>query len=171
MPSIYDKCLDQLKLCKINGGIYIDAGCGTGSYTFPLSTMVDKVIAIDKSSSTISRLKNSYNEDEIEFYKKDFETDELYHNKVDGVLFAFSLHYLENPLIALKNALFNLKKLQGCIIIIEYVRRDPVPWIPIPFPISKLEAILSILDEIKLNSELIFLNSKYYIMKIAYSNH
>ena len=161
-----NKNLQQLQLCDISGGTWIDAGCGRGTYTFPLATLVDMVIGVDKSSTLISRLNNSNTNKAVSFQTVNFEFEELSSEPVDGVLFAFSLHYLKHPEKTIRNALTCLRNNQSSIIIIEYTTRVPVPWIPHPIPLKKIESILKeSFDGVEAN--LVFKNDRYYILKIT----
>ena len=156
---------NQIQLCNISGDVFIDAGCGDGTYTFPLATMVKRVIAIDKNPSNISYV-NSRKILNVEAYVKDFLKEELYHKQVEGLLYAFSLHYTNNPLYAIKNGIQSLKETGSELIIFEYTRSIPVPWVPHPIPLNKMNHILNNLT-FKFK-QLIFKDNRYYIIKIIF---
>jgi ubiquinone/menaquinone biosynthesis C-methylase UbiE len=131
-----------LTLSDISGGTWVDCGCGRGTFTFPLSSLASRVIALDKNSSNISYLKSQLQPNaNIEVYEKDFNNESLYHELVDGVLFGFSLHYHPNPNKALQNAYEQLK-LNGMVIVFEYSRSSPLPWVPYPISKQKLSSQL-----------------------------
>ncbi|UCE12454.1 MAG: class I SAM-dependent methyltransferase [Candidatus Heimdallarchaeota archaeon] len=158
----YQRILKQLKLCDISGGVWIDAGCGRGSYTFPLASLADKVVAIDNNPYNISFLKSSLpSNSNIEVFKKDF-TYEVWHEPVDGMLFGFSLHYDPTPQKALQKAFTQLKP-DGTIVILDYVRTDPVPWVPFPLPIFKLRSLLEEVGFYQI--ETIHQNNRFYIVQ------
>jgi hypothetical protein len=93
---------------------------------------------------------------------KDFNHDSYASEPVDGVLFGFSLHYHPNPSLAIKNA-FNHLKSRGKLIIFEYQRKTPVPWVPYPLPLNKL---LSLLDSIGFfNINVVFSTNRFYIVQ------
>ena len=48
----------QLKRCGISGEVWIDAGCGNGTFTFPLASIIDKVIALDTNKHNLSYLES-----------------------------------------------------------------------------------------------------------------
>ena len=52
----FQQIATMLKRCDIQGGLWIDAGCGNGTFTFPLATLADQVIAIDKNPNNLSYL-------------------------------------------------------------------------------------------------------------------
>ncbi|MHA1228688.1 MAG: class I SAM-dependent methyltransferase, partial [Candidatus Hodarchaeales archaeon] len=58
--------LQQLKMCSIKGDVWIDAGCGTGTYTIPLSKLVTKVIGIDRNYQNIQQLYKKLSNENIE---------------------------------------------------------------------------------------------------------
>ena len=152
-----------MQLCGISKGIWIDAGCGRGTYTFPLATLASLVIAIDSNPYDISFLKSRLPKTtNIIACEKDFTKDQLYLYLVDGVLFGFSLHYEPNPAKAIINA-FNHLKLNGEIIIFEYTHEKPLPWVPFPMPCKKLTLLLG---KIGFNEiETIMHNSRFYIIR------
>jgi SAM-dependent methyltransferase len=128
----------QLQLCGISKGFWIDAGCGRGTYTLPLATLASLVIAIDNNPYDISFLQAQLpQKTNIIVSKKDFTKNLLFQDLVDGVLFGFSLHFGPNPLNAILNA-FNHLKPGGNIVIFEYTREEPLPWVPFPVPKKKL---------------------------------
>ncbi len=138
----FQQIIDQLNRCKIQGGVWIDAGCGNGTYTFPLATLVDNVIAIDKNSNDLSYLNSRITtETNILTKQIDFNSSKWFDQLVDGILFGFSLHYHPIPQIAIKNA-FNQLKSGGIIIIVDYTSETPVSWIPHPLPLVKLNPLL-----------------------------
>ena len=116
----FQQIATMLKRCDIQGGLWIDAGCGNGTFTFPLATLADQVIAIDKNPNNLSYLKSKIlTEKNIIPQQVDFNNSKWYEQLVDGILFGFSLHYHPIHQIALSHAFNQLKK-GRTIIIIEY---------------------------------------------------
>jgi SAM-dependent methyltransferase len=147
----------------ISKGIWIDAGCGRGTFSLPLAELAARVIAIDKNFYDISFLKTQLlSTSNIEVFEKDFTKEPLFHELVDGVLFGFSLHYELNPLKALQNA-FNQIKTNGAIIIFEYIRDVPLPWVPFPVPKFKLIKLLKKIGFSEI--ETIVQDSRFYIVR------
>ncbi len=146
----FQQIISLFKTCEINGGIWIDAGCGNGTFTFPLATFVDQVIAIDKNHNNLSYLESRKStEKNIITRHTDFNKPNWYHLLVDGIFFGFSLHYHPNHKIALSNAFNQLKK-GGTILIIDYASGTPVSWVPYPLPEEKLRSILKDLSFINI---------------------
>ncbi|MCK4847985.1 MAG: class I SAM-dependent methyltransferase [Candidatus Heimdallarchaeota archaeon] len=136
------KIVKQLERCDIRGKMWIDAGCGNGTFTFPLASMVSKVIALDTNKHNLSYLESKISSEmNIETKLFDFNHPSWYENPVDGILFAFSLHY--NPIHkkSLENAYLQLKS-GGRLVVFEYSSEKPVPWVPHPLPLIKLISIL-----------------------------
>ena len=106
----FEEIVNQLKKCKIQGGIWIDAGCGNGTYTIPLSTLVSEVIALDKNKNNLSYLESKMTSKmNIRTQHFDFSKPSWYSSVVDGILFGFSLHYDPEHRIALEHAYQQLK--------------------------------------------------------------
>jgi SAM-dependent methyltransferase len=146
----FQQIIDLLKRCNIQGGLWIDAGCGNGTYTFPLATFVDQVIAIDKNSNNLSYLNSKIStETNIHTKQIDFNSPKWVDQLVDGILFGFSLHYHPIHEIAVRNA-FNQLKSGGIVIIIDYASETPVSWVPHPVPIEKLVSLLNNLSFIEI---------------------
>ncbi|MFW9998043.1 MAG: class I SAM-dependent methyltransferase [Candidatus Odinarchaeota archaeon] len=155
--------MKQLQACGISGGTWVDAGCGWGAYTLPLSTLASKVIAIDKNRSNVSYLKNLPSlPGNIEIHTKDFNSEHFCDEPVNGVLFAFSLHYQLDPDLPLKNAYRQVIS-GGTIIVIDYTRTKPVPWVPYPLPRKEVVNLLESIDLTQV--ETVFENKRFYIVR------
>ena len=142
----FPKIMKQLERCAIHGKIWIDAGCGNGTFTFPLANMVSMVIALDTNKHNLSYLESKISSElNIETKLFDFNNPAWYKIPVDGIIFGFSLHY--NPIHkkSLENAYLQLKS-GGRLVVFEYSSEKPVPWVPHPLPINKLISILKELN-------------------------
>ena len=128
-PSAFDKNLGQLRLLEPLDGTWVDAGCGTGAFTLPLATLVRRVIAVDRDANALSRLQ-AIAPDNVTCIQADIYKDPLVtEDQVQGVLFAFSLHYQRDRAVALRNATRVLTS-NGRIVIFDYDFRAPRPWVP-----------------------------------------
>jgi ubiquinone/menaquinone biosynthesis C-methylase UbiE len=156
--------MEQLELLHLQPDtIWVDAGCGIGTFTFPLSKIVRKVIAVDRNESRIAQLKKLIpNKSAIFPRVSDFTSDRYVTEPVDGVLFGFSLHYQRKPLDALNNAYKQLKQ-NGSIVIFDYCRKIPLPWVPYPFPLKKSSSSLKRSGFTEKN--IIFQNKRFYILR------
>ena len=134
--------LKQLQKCGINGKLWIDAGCGNGTFTFPLASIVSEVIALDTNKHNLSYLERKIQpEMNIKTKLFDFNNPAWHEILVDGILFGFSLHYDPVHEKALKNAYLQLKP-RGKLVIFEYSSDISVPWVPYPLTTSNLSSIL-----------------------------
>lgn len=159
----YNRILKQLENSGISNGVWIDAGCGKGTYTLPLSKLASRVIAIDKESYNISHLKAHLPSiTNIEVLEKDFNQEPLFNELVDGILFGFSLHYEPTSSNALQNA-FRQLRTKGKIIVFEYIREEPLPWVPFPVPKIQLIELLKNVGFRKI--ETISQDSRFYVIR------
>lgn len=164
----YEKEFQNLLKANISGGTWIDAGCGQGAYTIPLSSLADSVLAIDQNSSNLRSLQNKLTRlriANITTRQADFRDLKLYgEGDFNRILFTFSLHYSSN-LSFLRNIL-NLKKDQDDfkIVIIEYTRTIPVPWVPYPCPIHKIIQLVAESDNYEVETK--YQNNRFYIVEI-----
>lgn len=168
----YEKEYQNLLKANISAGRWIDAGCGRGAYTIPLSGLVDSVLAIDQNTSKLSNLQNKLELLEItniELKHADFRNKlVLTDGDFDGVLFTFSLHYASNLLFLTEFLEQKVQQRNFKIIIIEYTRTIPVPWVPYPCPPNKIEKLVEALDIYEIDNK--YQNNRYYIIEIKNIN-
>jgi ubiquinone/menaquinone biosynthesis C-methylase UbiE len=169
----FQQIVKMLKKCNIKGGTWIDAGCGNGTFTFPLATLTDNTIAIDKNKNNLSYLKSKLSsETNIFTQQADFNEPNWYNQLVDGIFFGFSLHYHPVHKIALINA-FNQLKEGGIVIIFEYDSKTPVSWVPYPLHRTKLTSLLlklsfvniQLVETLPSRRKSVFWNNSSYILK------
>ncbi|MHA1941937.1 MAG: class I SAM-dependent methyltransferase [Candidatus Hodarchaeales archaeon] len=142
MISKYGKIESEISQCGPLEGVWIDAGCGNGTYTIPLANLVEKVIAIDSNKNNLLYLKSLLSsENNILTLHYDFTEPKWYDENVDGILFGFSLHETSKHILVLKHA-YNQLKADGKLIIIDYSSDTAVSWVPYPIPESKLTRLL-----------------------------
>ncbi len=142
----FQKIDDRLTQCDIQGGVWIDAGCGHGTFSFPLATLASQVIALDKNKNNLTYLESKITtETNIITQHFDFIQPSWYKHLVNGIFFGFSLHYSPSHSIVLKHA-YNQLKQGGKLVIIEYSSDIPVSWVPYPLPFKKLKIILKTLS-------------------------
>lgn len=159
----YERILKQLKKSGISEGVWVDAGCGRGTYTLPLSTLATQVIAIDKNPYNVSFLKSQLpSGSNIAVYEMDFNKDLHFSELVDGFIFGFSLHYEPTLSRALNNA-FNHLKPKGKVIVFEYIQPKPLPWVP--FPVVKEQLMESLLKIGFYKADIILQDKRFYIIR------
>ena len=125
-------------------GIWADLGAGDGTFTTVLADLLDstsRIYAVDRDPESLATLRNALPERNIIPVVGDFayalDLPGLNGAKLSGLLFANSLHYLENPAEVLaRNG--GLLEPAGRVVVIEYDRRDANQWVPYPIPITQL---------------------------------
>src|SRR5690242_20534274 len=80
---------------------WADLGCGTGTFTLALASLLKSsgtIYAIDADSSSLKRIPGNYNGVIIEKQQSNFEKDELPFTGLNGILMANSLHYVKDKI-------------------------------------------------------------------------
>lgn len=130
-------------------GSWADVGAGSGTFTRAMAELIGAegvVYAVDRDERAISALDARANqagrEDaRIIAVRGDMHElsaiVELSGVELDGVLFANALHFTRKPEAVLAQAAERLRP-DGRIVVIEYDRRMPNPWVPHPLPFDRL---------------------------------
>ncbi|MDR6805947.1 trans-aconitate methyltransferase [Dyadobacter sp. BE34] len=134
----------------INGGIeggrpelWMDLGCGNGTFTAALATMLpqkSRIIAVDKKMQLLS--KEMGNQVTIEFLLADFELESLDIFHLDGILLANSLHYIKDK-ASLIHRLEKCFEKNKKFLIVEYDTLTANPWVPYPIDFKSLNTFFS----------------------------
>jgi ubiquinone/menaquinone biosynthesis C-methylase UbiE len=129
----------QLIAGAINNGkaaqIWADLGCGTGTFTMALGSLLPAgsiIHAIDRQSQN---LPQQFGNACIHFHRADFEKDTLPFNDADGILLANALHYVKDQQSLLAQLTSRLRQ-EGRFLLIEYDRRQANRWVPYPLPLA-----------------------------------
>ena len=128
---------------KIQGSIWADLGCGTGTFTAALASLLgvgSKIYAIDRDSQRVKSPTES--DTEIEFIKLNFVDDTLPVRNLDGILMANSLHFVKDKSEFIERIKSHLK-VDGRMIVVEYERNKSTPWVPYPMALNNLVKIFS----------------------------
>jgi SAM-dependent methyltransferase len=118
-----------------------DLGCGTGTFTLALATLLPKgsvIHAIDKDARSLSRIPDQHEEVTIRKEVVDLSENDLFFPAVDGVLMANFLHFVEEQGAFIEN----LRRLAGRLLIVEYEGRPRSQWVPYPLGFSGLRDLL-----------------------------
>ena len=134
-------------------GTWADVGAGSGTFSRALAELVGPggaVIAIDRDERALARLEAHGTESDTAFAPITAITGDMHdlaflmplkeNDAVDGFLFANVLHYTRTPEAVLAQAAALLKP-DGRVVVIEYERRMPNPWVPHPLPLARLAAV------------------------------
>lgn len=124
--------------------VWADLGCGNGTFTLALANLLSPgsfVYAIDNNATALQQIPSSYNQVSIKKYNADFIMDGLPFDKVDGILMANALHYVQDKDAFIKKTSTFLKN-DGRFLIVEYNTDQPVPvWVPFPVSFTALQSL------------------------------
>jgi SAM-dependent methyltransferase len=130
-------------------GSWADIGAGTGTFTRALAELIGPqgtVLAIDRETSSIAELARIAGRIDrtaarVSALRGDMHDlsaiVELQPAHLDGVLFANVLHFTSEPEAVLAQTAERLRS-DGRIVVVEYDRRTPNPWVPHPLPFDRL---------------------------------
>ena len=121
---------------------WADLGCGTGLFTFALSSLLQpgsSIYAVDQKVSL--KTQSTPNHVTIHPLKTDFEKQDLGLRDLDGILMANSFHYIKDK-SALLQRLKPLLRPKHFFLIVEYDTDKPVStWVPYPLTFSALQSL------------------------------
>jgi ubiquinone/menaquinone biosynthesis C-methylase UbiE len=126
----------------LGGSVWADLGCGTGTFTRALTTLLPQsalVHAIDADASALRSLPPQHEGRAIQKYIGDFTQLPWPFGDVDGVLLANSLHYVRDQARFITDAARHVNGRQ--FLIVEYDTRRASPWVPYPLDRSSLEEL------------------------------
>jgi trans-aconitate methyltransferase len=135
--------IDNNFFTSINRQVWADLGCGSGTFTTALASLLpgnSLIYAVDKSKIDLDKIPGQLENVAIKKIQADFIKMELPYN-LDGILMANSLHYVKEKQLFMLQAEPHLKK-RGCIIIVEYDTEISNQWIPFPASYNSLKKLL-----------------------------
>jgi SAM-dependent methyltransferase len=121
---------------------WADLGCGAGLFSYALAHFLptgSHIYAIDRVLS----LKGGPTPNGVEVIpqRKDFVTDPLELQNMDGFLLANALHYVKNKPALIDKLKGSLNR-NGRLLIVEYNTDRPVPiWVPYPVSFASLTSL------------------------------
>jgi len=124
---------------------WADLGCGTGTFTLALASLLPKgstIYAMDTNEQALKAIPDSYGNASIKKLKGNFVTDSLPFDELDGILMANSLHYVKDKPRFIQKVISHLNG-HGCILLVEYDTDFPNNWVPYPQTFSGLEKLFS----------------------------
>jgi SAM-dependent methyltransferase len=141
------------------GGDWADVGAGDGTFTRALAELLgpqDTVYAIDRDQRAVADLqrlagpagrdavradRNETGGARITALRGDMQELSALAGldgvDLDGILFANVLHFTNEPAAVLAQAAGRVRP-AGRIVVIEYDRNKPNPWVPHPLPFDRL---------------------------------
>jgi len=130
---------------SIRSQVWMDLGAGSGTFTTGLAGLLDPeslVYAVDRDGQSLKRIKKTNSGAKIIALQSDFMKNDFTSLQPDGILMANALHYVEDQfsfLTKIKNKLVP----GGRIVIVEYDRKNPTPWVPFPIAFDELKVLTS----------------------------
>lgn len=128
-------------------GVWVDFGAGRGTFTKALTEILSpdsRIIAIDRDPDAVHAILRWAADTgkpveavEADFTSPGFATGASGPVEADGLLFANSLHFVNNA-GALLGALSTMLKPGGRVVLVEYDRRAASRWVPYPIAIADL---------------------------------
>jgi ubiquinone/menaquinone biosynthesis C-methylase UbiE len=128
------------------GEVWADLGAGDGTFTWALAELLGpegRVYAVDRSPGKIEALRRRVAAAPAEVipvvadFTGPFELPALGRSGLDGLLMANALHYVEAAGVVLARLVERLRP-GGRLVLVEYDRRRPSPWVPYPIPEARL---------------------------------
>lgn len=130
---------------KSEGQVWTDLGCGNGTFTLALAHHLStgsQIIAVDIDHSSIRRIPEQFQNVTIEKKVADFTEYDFPSIKLDGVLMANSLHFVQDQKVFIEKMRRFLKS-NGTFLIVEYDMNSPNPWVPYPIPYGNLKKMFT----------------------------
>lgn len=135
---------ELIRIDKLSGAraqTWCDLGCGTGTFTLALATLLPPgsvIHALDENKRSLSHIPNRYQGVTIRKEIVDLSESNLSLPALDGVLMANFLHFIEHQ----GAFVARLRTLSERLLVVEYDGRAPSRWIPYPLGFSALRGLL-----------------------------
>jgi hypothetical protein len=129
------------KLSGTRSQTWCDLGCGTGTFTLALATLLPPgsvIYAMDKEEKPLAEIPDRYGEVTIRKEVVNLDEGELSLPALDGVLMANFLHFIEHQ----GDFVERIRTLSERLLIVEYDGRGPNQWVPYPLGFSGLRSLL-----------------------------
>jgi SAM-dependent methyltransferase len=124
---------------------WADLGAGDGTFTRALADLLapaSTIHAIDRDPAAVRRVPREFNRVRIEPHVGDFTAAWPFADRLDGILMANSLHYVEATHAFLARCAARLYP-DGRFLIVEYDMDRGNPWVPYPVSVAKLPAMFA----------------------------
>lgn len=128
-----------------NKKTWADLGCGSGTFTLALASILEAdstIYAIDTQESVLAQIPDIYRDINIKKHVIDFVKGSLPFQQLDGLLMANSLHYVKNKEAFVTKLKSHLKP-DASLVVIEYDSNVSNPWVPYPIDFSSLNTLFS----------------------------
>ena len=131
-------------------GVWADFGAGEGTFSRALARLLGKgsrVFAVDRDPDVILTLQDSAGDADAKLvsvvgdFTVSVELPEAPTSGLDGMLFANSLHFVQDPTAVLVRLLSRLRP-GGRVVIVEYDGRRANRWVPYPIPRARIANVM-----------------------------
>jgi len=124
---------------------WADLGCGDGTFTLALATLLgagSTIHAMDRDGSALRTIPSAHNDVGINTHRGDFTTQPWPFGDLDGILMANSLHYVADQAAFIRacEARMTMKRR---FLIVEYDTDDASRWVPNPLSQARLTAVFA----------------------------
>lgn len=121
---------------------WADVGCGTGTFTTALASLLppgSTIDALDIDRDSLLHIPSAIGDVEIKIQCTDYLNAHL-PKEMDGILLGNFLHFIPDK-VAVLSQMFEQLHPSGRIVLIEYDTDKPNPWVPYPVSFDKLAAL------------------------------
>ena len=124
---------------------WADLGAGTGTFTLALADLLSAgstIHAIDQDGAALRRLPPEHKGVRIATHRGDFTTETWPFARVDGILMANSLHYVDDQAAFIRSCERRMT-VPRRFLIVEYDTDESSRWVPHPVSRKKLESLFT----------------------------
>jgi trans-aconitate methyltransferase len=125
--------------------IWADLGCGDGTFTLALASLLapaSTIHAMDRAASALRKIPSEQNGVRIKTHRGDFTKEMWPFADLDGILMANSLHYIEDQAAFIRACKSRMTS-RRCFLIVEYDTDDASRWVPYPVSRTRLSALFA----------------------------
>ncbi len=122
---------------------WADLGCGTGTFTLALATLLAKgstIHAMDRDGAALRKIPSAHNGVRLTTHRGDFTNRTWPFANLDGILMANSLHYVDDQ-AAFIHACERRMTSQRRFLIVEYDTSEASRWVPYPVSRTRLTGL------------------------------
>jgi ubiquinone/menaquinone biosynthesis C-methylase UbiE len=129
------------------GGIWADLGSGEGAFTLALAELLGPggvIYSVDKNGRALEQQRAAFARRfpaaEVHYHKADFRQHLSFLPRLDGLLMANSLHFIERKEHLLKQLMGYLGE-NGRFLLVEYSSDHGNRWVPYPLAYSSWQSL------------------------------
>ena len=135
-------------------GTWADLGCGEGTFTLALASLLPArsvIHAMDRDASALRHIRSEHAGVSIVTHQGDFELTPWPFRGLDGILLANSLHYVRNPASFIRSceaAMHHPRR----FLIVEYDTDRANNWVPYPVSRNALAKLFGDADDVSITT-------------------